>query len=150
MIVPQNYDKDGNVTSVLLANRDVTDEKLRELRQEEELREAKLTAETASKAKSAFLFNMSHDIRTPMNAIIGYTDLASRHLEDTEKLSRYIDNIQICGKNCYRYSVMSWILQELKITRSKCGMPCRMSGKTLRIVSRCSSNRQKVRTRLCV
>ena len=40
MIVPQNYDKDGNITSVLLANRDVTDEKLRELRQEEELREA--------------------------------------------------------------------------------------------------------------
>lgn len=150
MIVPQNYDKDGNVTSVLLANRDVTDEKLRELRQEEELREAKLTAETASKAKSAFLFNMSHDIRTPMNAIIGYTDLASRHLEDTEKLSRYIDNIQICGKNCYRYSVMSWILQELKITRSKCSMPCRMSGKTLRIVLQCSSNRQKVRIRLCV
>ena len=73
---------------MLLANRDVTDEKLRELRQEEELREAKLNAETASKAKSAFLFNMSHDIRTPMNAIIGYADLASRHLEDTEKLSR--------------------------------------------------------------
>ena len=60
MIVPQNYDKDGNVTSVLLANRDVTDEKPRELRQEEELREAKLTAETASKAKSAFLSIMSH------------------------------------------------------------------------------------------
>ena len=98
MIVPQNYDKDGNITSVLLANRDVTDEKLRELRQEEELREAKLNAEVASKAKSAFLFNMSHDIRTPMNAIIGYADLASRHLEDTEKLGRYIDNIQVCGE----------------------------------------------------
>ena len=47
MIVPQNYDKDGNITSVLLANRDVTDEKLRELRQEEELREAKLNAEVS-------------------------------------------------------------------------------------------------------
>lgn len=101
MIVPQNYDKDGNITSVLLANRDVTDEKLRELRQEEELREAKLNAEVASKAKSAFLFNMSHDIRTPMNAIIGYADLASRHLEDTEKLGRYIDNIQVCGEKTF-------------------------------------------------
>lgn len=56
MIVPQNYDKDGNITSVLLANRDVTDEKLRELRQEEELREAKLNAEVASKAKSCISF----------------------------------------------------------------------------------------------
>lgn len=120
MIVPQNYDKDGNVTSVLLANRDVTDEKLRELRQEEELREAKLTAETASKAKSAFLFNMSHDIRTPMNAIIGYADLASRHLEDTEKLSRYIDNIQICGKKLL--SLLSNVLDLARIENNKVEM----------------------------
>lgn len=120
MIVPQNYDKDGNVTSVLLANRDVTDEKLRELRQEEELREAKLNAETASKAKSAFLFNMSHDIRTPMNAIIGYADLASRHLEDTEKLSRYIDNIQICGRKLL--SLLSNVLDLARIENNKVEM----------------------------
>ena len=92
MIVPQNYDKDGNVTSVLLANRDVTDEKLRELRQEEELREAKLNAETASKAKSAFLFNMSHDIRTPMNAIqIWHPDIwkTQKNLADISITFRY-------------------------------------------------------------
>ena len=98
MVVPQSYDKNGNVTSVLIANRDVTDEKLRELRQEEELREAKLKAECANKAKSSFLFNMSHDIRTPMNAIIGYAELASRHLQETDKLGRYLEEIQICGK----------------------------------------------------
>ena len=58
MVVPQSYDKNGNVTSVLFANRDVTDEKLRELKQEEELREAKLKAECANKAKSSFLYNI--------------------------------------------------------------------------------------------
>ena len=98
IVVPQSYDKNGNVTSVLIANRDVTDEKLRELKQEEELREAKLKAECANKAKSSFLFNMSHDIRTPMNAIIGYSELASRHLQETDKLGRYLEKIQICGK----------------------------------------------------
>ena len=56
-------------------------------------------AESANRAKSAFLFNMSHDIRTPMNAIIGYADLASRHLDDPAKLEKYMENIQVCGQN---------------------------------------------------
>lgn len=56
-------------------------------------------AESANHAKSTFLFNMSHDIRTPMNAIIGYADLASRHLDDPAKLKNYMENIQVCGQN---------------------------------------------------
>lgn len=56
-------------------------------------------AESANHAKSTFLFNMSHDIRTPMNAIIGYADLASRHLDDPAKLEKYMENIQVCGQN---------------------------------------------------
>ena len=56
-------------------------------------------AESANRAKSAFLFNMSHDIRTPMNAIIGYADLASRHSDNPEKLKKYMENIQVCGQN---------------------------------------------------
>ena len=56
-------------------------------------------AESANRAKSTFLFNMSHDIRTPMNAIIGYADLASRHLDDPAKLEKYMENIQMCGQN---------------------------------------------------
>ena len=56
-------------------------------------------AESANRAKSAFLFNMSHDIRTPMNAIIGYADLAARHSDDPAKLKKYMENIQVCGQN---------------------------------------------------
>ena len=56
-------------------------------------------AESANRAKSTFLFNMSHDIRTPMNAIIGYADLASRHSDDPAKLEKYMENIQVCGQN---------------------------------------------------
>ena len=120
MVVPQNYDKNGNVTSVLIANRDVTDEKMRELRQEEELREAKLKAECANKAKSSFLFNMSHDIRTPMNAIIGYAELASRHLQETEKLGRYLEKIQICGKELL--SMLGNVLDLARIENNKVEM----------------------------
>ena len=120
MVVPQSYDKNGNVTSVLIANRDVTSEKMRELRQEEELREAKLKAECANKAKSLFLFNMSHDIRTPMNAIIGYADLAIRHLQETEKLGRYLQKIQICGKELL--SMLGNVLDLARIENNKVEM----------------------------
>ena len=120
MVVPQSYDKNGNVTSVLFANRDVTDEKMRELRQEEELREAKLKAECANKAKSSFLYNMSHDIRTPMNAIIGYAELASRHLQETDKLGRYLEEIQICGKELL--SMLGNVLDLARIENNKVEM----------------------------
>ena len=66
--------------------------------QEQELKKAAQKAEAADRSKSAFLFNMSHDIRTPMNAIIGYIDLARRHIHDEDKLNTYMDNIQDCGK----------------------------------------------------
>lgn len=63
------------------------------------LQTAAENAESANRAKSTFLFNMSHDIRTPMNAIIGYADLAVRHSDDPAKLKKYMENIQVCGQN---------------------------------------------------
>ena len=54
---------------------------------------------SADRAKSTFLFNMSHDIRTPMNAIIGYLNLARRHLDDKAKLTDYMDKIDSCSAN---------------------------------------------------
>ena len=58
-------------------------------------------AESANRAKSTFLFNMSHDIRTPMNAIIGYADLASRHSDDPEKLKKNAwGTFRCAGRTC--------------------------------------------------
>lgn len=62
------------------------------------LEDAAEAAEAANRAKSTFLFNMSHDIRTPMNAILGFTELAKENLSSTEKVHDYLEKIQVCGK----------------------------------------------------
>ena len=54
-------------------------------------------AEQAEKAKTTFLFNMSHDIRTPMNAIMGYTGIAKSHMDDKERVADCLDKIDISG-----------------------------------------------------
>ncbi len=99
LIVPQRYDKDGHIDAVLLANRDVTAEKQHEMEQDAALRNALATAEHASKAKTVFLNNMSHDIRTPMNAIIGFTALAVSHIDNQEHVLQYLRKISIAGKH---------------------------------------------------
>ena len=57
------------------------------------LSEAVRAAETANKAKSTFLSNMSHDIRTPMNAIIGFTTLAVSNIDDQKRVRDYLGKI---------------------------------------------------------
>lgn len=79
--------------SVSLANRDFTEEKMRELEQEEAFRQEKIKAEKANNAKSIFLFNMSHDIRTSMNAILGYSQLMKKELTNP-KLVHYQEMIE--------------------------------------------------------
>ena len=93
LIVPQRQDEDGNIDAVLIANRDVTAEKKREMEQEEALRNALAAAEHASRAKTTFLSSMSHDIRTPMNAIIGFTALAQIHMDEPEQVRDYLAKI---------------------------------------------------------
>lgn len=58
---------------------------------------AKVKAEAANKAKTSFLNNMSHDIRTPMNAILGYAKLMENKTEDPEVVKEYLDKIQKSG-----------------------------------------------------
>ena len=70
-----------------------------DIRQTMELRDAKEAAESASRAKSAFLFNMSHDIRTPMNAIMGFSSMAERYVDDPEKVQDCLRKINLSGEH---------------------------------------------------
>ena len=91
--IVQNRDKDGRVTDILFLTHDVTDQRERELQQEDALRLALASAEHANKAKTAFLNNMSHDIRTPMNAIIDFTALAAAHMDQPDLVKDYLTKI---------------------------------------------------------
>ena len=92
--------------------------KLRQAKQAAE--DAFQVAQEANRSKSSFLANMSHDIRTPMNAIIGYAELASKHLQETDKLGRYLETIQICGERLL--SLLSNVLDLARIENNKIEM----------------------------
>lgn len=64
-----------------------------------ELNEARRMAEEATRAKSEFLSNMSHDIRTPMNAIVGMTAIATAHMDDPEQVQNCLKKIALSGKH---------------------------------------------------
>ena len=89
--------QDPEGVKIYVGVRDIT--KIEEERTEynRRLMSALAEAEEANKGKSYFLFNMSHDIRTPLNAVIGYSELAKKHLDDRDVLEDYINKIQICG-----------------------------------------------------
>ena len=116
IIVPQSYDKDGKLCTVLVANRDVTEEKEREIEQDKNLRNALAAAEHANRAKTAFLNNMSHDIRTPMNAIIGFTALATAHIGSKEIVLDYLKKIHTSGQH-----LLSLINDVLDMSRIESG-----------------------------
>lgn len=66
-------------------------------------------AENASKVKSDFLSSMSHDIRTPMNAIVGMTTLALANLDNTDKLKDYLYKISVSSSHLLSCSMTFWI-----------------------------------------
>lgn len=78
---------------IALGFMDITEELRKEREQQERLQEALSMAQSANRAKTTFLNNMSHDIRTPMNAIIGYTGLATSHIENKEQVKDYLGKI---------------------------------------------------------
>ena len=79
-------DEEDTTIGMIACMRNIDSEIRKEFGIRKELEDAMIAAEAANQAKSTFLFNMSHDIRTPMNAIIGFTDIAEKHIDDKERV----------------------------------------------------------------
>ena len=88
----------------------------KEMEQQDALEKALEMAKSASKAKTMFLNNMSHDIRTPMNAIIGYTELASMHIGNKEQVRNFLGKIELSSNH-----LLSLINDVLDMSRIESG-----------------------------
>ncbi|MBC8569576.1 PAS domain-containing protein [Oscillospiraceae bacterium NSJ-54] len=108
---------DQNHRTICLVRADVTDMLAAERQTKKALEKALSLAEEANQAKSDFLSAMSHDIRTPMNAIMGMTALAVAHLDDQERVADCLQKISVSSKHLL--SLINDILDMSKIERSK-------------------------------
>lgn len=94
----------------------VDEETRKEMEQKNLLKDALHQAKRASRAKSVFLSNMSHDIRTPMNAIVGFTNLAVTHIDNKEQVEEYLGKIMTSGNH-----LLSLINDVLDMSRIESG-----------------------------
>ena len=121
-------DEFNSAEHVMILFQDITEQKEKEIEYQQTLREAYEIAERANQAKTTFLNNMSHDIRTPMNAIIGFTSLAATHLEDPERLKGYLSKIMVSSNHLL--SLINDVLDmsriesgKVKIEENECSIP---------------------------
>jgi len=115
-VVLAEYENGRPKTAVYVAQ-DITESKQKEERDRNALKEACEAANHANAAKSEFLSRMSHDIRTPMNAIIGMTAIAGTHLDDREKVSSCLGKITISSRHLL--SLINEVLDMSKIESGK-------------------------------
>ena len=119
-MIPLQRDSAGVVTSVLLSVQDVTDVKEREIAQHNALQDAFNEAERASRAKTDFLNSMSHDIRTPMNSIMGLTAIASMYVNDPERVKDCLTKITTSSRHLL--GLINEVLDMAKIESGNLGL----------------------------
>ncbi len=115
----------GDDRLVVMGLRNVDRETREEIERKEQLEEALQRANRANEAKSLFLSNMSHDIRTPMNAIIGFTTLATNHIDNVERVEDYLGKIQ--ASSTHLLDLINDILDMSRIESGKASVeekPC--------------------------
>ncbi len=106
----------GHIHALFMAT-DITQAKKKQEEQQQALQAAYEAANHASAAKSSFLANMSHDIRTPMNGIIGMTAIAGAHLDDQERVADCLSKIMVASKHLL--GLLNEVLDMSKIESGK-------------------------------
>ena len=125
------FGPDGVPQRLLMMFKDITVQKQKEQEAQEKLQKAyelAELAERANQAKTRFLNNMSHDIRTPMNAIIGFATLAATHLDDRARVEDYLSKILVSSNHLL--SLINDVLDmsriesgRMKIEETECSIP---------------------------
>lgn len=122
-----NVSNTDHVSQIVLGHRSVDEEIRREMEQKQILEKALGNANLAIIAKNSFLANMSHDMRTPLNAIFGYTALAQKNRQDSSLLQEYLSKIETAGKQLLdlidKVLEISWLeSNNVELVYSQCNL----------------------------
>ncbi len=90
---------EGEENKLVVGIYNIDDDMNRELERQKALENALVAANQANEAKTTFLFNMSHDIRTPMNAIFGFAEIAEKNIGDDDRVRESLSKIKIAGSH---------------------------------------------------
>ncbi|MCM1498706.1 MAG: response regulator [Clostridium sp.] len=114
-VMTRDYDTDDIM--VMVVSKDITEQVRKQREQTQALQDALMQAQHANRAKTTFLSNMSHDIRTPMNAIIGFTTIAVSHIENTEQVRDCLQ--KVLSSSNHLLSLINDILDMSRIESGK-------------------------------
>lgn len=110
-------DNDTNDIMVMVVTKEITEQVRKQREQTQALQDALMQAQHANKAKTTFLSNMSHDIRTPMNAIIGFATIASSHINNKEQIKDCLQ--KVLSSSNHLLSLINDILDMSRIESGK-------------------------------
>lgn len=122
-----NVGNNSHISQIVMGYRRIDEEVLREIEQKQMLEDALHNANLAIVAKNTFLSNMSHDMRTPLNAILGFSTLAKSHLDDRTMLLDYLSKIETAGGQLLdlidKVLEISWTeAKDVQITEAECNL----------------------------
>ena len=114
-IMTQDYDTDDIM--VMVVTNDITEQVQKQREQTQALQDALMQAQHANQAKTTFLSNMSHDIRTPMNAIIGFSTIAASHIDNKDQVRDCLQ--KVLASSNHLLSLINDILDMSRIESGK-------------------------------